>query len=104
MPYFKTPDNKPYFLTDEDIAKGWVETLPAGSVQCTDEEAEQLRQALLPKPTQADLIRQQIVELEVKQSDRRIREAVLGIDGGWLANLNGQIESLRAQLQVLTQE
>lgn len=46
----------------------------------------------------ADTIKQQIRDLEGKQSARRIREAALGIDDGWLANLNAQIEALRAQL------
>lgn len=49
----------------------------------------------------ADVIRQQIVELEVQQTDRRIREAVLGIDGGWLARLDEQIVDLRTQLRML---
>lgn len=46
-----------------------------------------------------DVIRQQIAELESQQTDRRIREAALGIDGGWLARLNDQIEALRDQLK-----
>lgn len=49
----------------------------------------------------ADVIRQQIAELESQQTDRRIREAALGIDGGWLARLNDQIEALRDQLHAL---
>lgn len=40
----------------------------------------------------------QIATLEAQQTDRRIREAVAGTDGGWLANLNTQIAALRAQL------
>lgn len=41
---------------------------------------------------------QQILALESQQTPRRIREAVLGVDGGWLANLDAQIAALRAQL------
>ena len=39
MPFYKSPDNKPYFLSEEDVAKGWASRLPPGSVQVSDEEA-----------------------------------------------------------------
>jgi len=39
-----------------------------------------------------------IADLETTITDRRIREAVLGIDNGWLANVNAQIAALRSQL------
>lgn len=41
----------------------------------------------------------QIARLEGQQTDRRVREALAGTDGGWLANLNSQIAALRAQLK-----
>lgn len=41
----------------------------------------------------------QITALEAQQTDRRVREAVLGVDNGWLANLNSQITVLRTQLK-----
>lgn len=40
----------------------------------------------------------QIKMLEAKQTPRRMREAALGTDGGWLSNLNAQITTLRALL------
>lgn len=40
----------------------------------------------------------QIIELETQQTARRMREAVAGVDNGWLANLEAQIAVLRAQL------
>jgi len=40
----------------------------------------------------------QIAVLESSVSERRIREAVLNIDNGWLKSLNDQIAALRAQL------
>lgn len=43
-------------------------------------------------------LRAQIVSLEAQQTPRRIREAALGIDNGWLADLEAQIDALRAQL------
>lgn len=40
----------------------------------------------------------EIVALENQITNRRLREAVLGIDGGWLFNINEQIKNLRGQL------
>jgi hypothetical protein len=40
----------------------------------------------------------QIISLESQITNRRIREAVLGMDNGWLEDINDQIEALRAQL------
>jgi hypothetical protein len=40
----------------------------------------------------------QIAKLEASITERRRREAILGIDGGWLANIDAQIATLRAQL------
>ena len=45
-----------------------------------------------------DNILSQIRVLEASITDRRIREAVLAIDNGWLLNVNNQIAALRAQL------
>tara|TARA_R100000365_G_C2748574_1_gene80564 strand:- start:11494 stop:11781 length:288 start_codon:yes stop_codon:yes gene_type:complete len=71
-------------------------TYPPGSEPATPDEIA----ALLPQPSSADLIKQKIATLEATVTPRRIREAVLGIDGGWLADLNEQIAALRAQLTV----
>lgn len=49
-------------------------------------------------PTQAEIIIQQIHELEAQITTRRIREAVLGTDNGWLADIDAQIAVLREQL------
>lgn len=43
------------------------------------------------------VISAQIAELEKQQTVRRIREAALGLDNGWLADLERQIAELRAQ-------
>jgi hypothetical protein len=42
--HYKAKDNSLYFLSDEDIANGWASTLPAGSVQITDDEAQAIRE------------------------------------------------------------
>ena len=56
--------------------------------------------AIDPPPlTGDDLIKRQIVVLEYQQTPRRIREAALGIDNGWLAEIEAQIQALRAQLE-----
>ena len=51
-----------------------------------------------PPPSTDELVLAQIAALEATVTERRIREAVLGIDNGWLKDLNDQIVSLRAQL------
>ena len=42
---------------------------------------------------------EQIRELELLETPRRISEAILNQDNGWLADNRSQIASLRAQLQ-----
>ena len=44
-------------------------------------------------------IKKQIAALESHITPRRIREAVLGIDNGWLSNTNAQIATLRGTLK-----
>lgn len=52
-----------------------------------------------PPPLAAnDQIKHNIQALEATITPRRIREAILGIDSGWLANVNSQIATLRASL------
>lgn len=46
----------------------------------------------------ASLVRLQITELESQQTPRRLREAILGIDNGWLKASNDQIIALRGQI------
>jgi hypothetical protein len=41
----------------------------------------------------------QIKELEKQITIRRIRESILGVDNGWLANIDAQIATLRSQLK-----
>ena len=39
-----------------------------------------------------------INDLELQVTPRRMREAALGIDGGWLAGVDAQISALRSKL------
>jgi hypothetical protein len=41
----------------------------------------------------------QLQALEAQQTARRLREAAIGADSGWLTNLDKQIAALRAQLK-----
>lgn len=41
---------------------------------------------------------EQIQDLELLETPRRISEAILGLDNGWLANNRAQIAALREQL------
>lgn len=43
-------------------------------------------------------IKSEIAALESTITPRRLREAVLGTDAGWMATLDAQIAALRAQL------
>ena len=90
--------------------------IPADAVEITPAEHQTLLQAQAagqeiqadqdgrpiavdrPAPTAAALLKAEILALELTVSQRRIREALLGVDDGWLAALNGQIAGLRAQL------
>lgn len=54
-----------------------------------------------PPVSEREALLAQIVDMEAQQTPRRVREAALGIDGGWLADLEAQIATLRAQLNAL---
>lgn len=52
----------------------------------------------LPQPSQYELTLAKITALEQSVTDRRVREAVLGVDGGWLKDLDARITALRGKL------
>lgn len=108
-----------YSATTRGFYKPGREDIPSDAVQITDQRKDELfaaeRQskeiapgpdgcpvAIDPPPLMGDeLIKRQIVVLEYQQTPRRIREALLGTDNGWLADIESQIEALRAQLGAL---
>lgn len=49
-------------------------------------------------PTEEELTKNTIAELESQITQRRLREAILGLDNGWLASLESQIASLRVKV------
>ncbi len=58
-----------------------------------------LKAGSLPtKITQNDMLLLQIESLESSITPRRVREAVLGIDSGWLKSANDKIAALRGKL------
>lgn len=94
-----------YFLKDGicyvDVLHG--DNIPADAEEITEEQYRQLladREA--PKPLILegnDLVRSKIAELEATVTPRRLREAAIGTDGGWLKNLADQISTLRKKLK-----
>lgn len=50
MPHFKAPNDTLHFLSDEDIASGGIEMLPAGCVEITEAEATSIRAVTQPVP------------------------------------------------------
>lgn len=89
MPHYKDPDSKVHFLDDESF----VNLLPAGSVKITDAQA-----AKLTAPSPAAVLQSQIWALESSVTARRMREAALGTDEGWLKAVDDKIAALRAKL------
>lgn len=51
-----------------------------------------------PEPDAQSVILRQIRTLESSITIRRTRESILGIDNGWMASVEAQIEELREQL------
>lgn len=71
-----------------------------GSIPFTpEEELEWDAQELAASQEQPKLaIKADIAALEATITSRRTREAILGTDNGWLADIESQIETLRSQL------
>lgn len=69
-------------------------------VEMTDEEAADFNamQAAALAAQPRENILNEIAALELTVTQRRIREAATGTDGGWLLSLNNQIATLRSQL------
>lgn len=83
-------------ITDEDHA-ALLDGQNKGQVIAADKKGFPVLVAA-PAPTAQQAIQAQIAALEASVTPRRIREAVLGTDGGWIAGVDSQIKSLRAKL------
>jgi hypothetical protein len=66
--------------------------IPADFVLATDAQVQAIQN---PVPSLKETIALRIGNLEASITPRRIREAVLGIDNGWLAGVDAQITKLR---------
>lgn len=66
-------------------------------VRYTPEELQENTEAELRRVKQTEAV-QAISELEESITPRRLREAVLGTDNGWLACTNELITNLRSQI------
>lgn len=56
-------------------------------------------QAVTPSPpSQYELTLANITALEQSVTQRRVREAVLGVDGGWLKDLDARVTALRGEV------
>jgi len=97
MPYFQDTAGKLHFLSDTDIVNVGQLLLPVGSIKIADEEAAVVQAP--PPITGNALLLSQITTLEASITQRRQREAILGIDNGWLEDVNAQIVALRAKLK-----
>jgi len=89
MNYFKNADGHVFAYESLDVE------IPVGLKPITEAEADAIR---FPAPTVAQRAQAEILALEAQVTQRRLREAVLGIDNGWLQHIDDQIASLRELL------
>lgn len=81
-----------------DDMNGTALGLESWTVGKTIATPEQIQAALHPVKSTKQIALEKILELESTITDRRVREAVLGIDNGWLKSVNDQMTNLRTQL------
>ena len=93
MKYYKDFAGK-VFAYESDGSQD--EFIAEGLTLITDEEADALREA--PQLSEEEIVKRQIAEIESTITVRRVREAVLGKDNGWLAERDAEIAALRLQL------
>lgn len=62
MKTYKAPDNSLH-----SIAPEFCHMLPAGCIEITDAEADAIRAALIPKPTQSELIAKTIADAKIQR-------------------------------------
>lgn len=88
MPNYKDKHGNLHFIEEE-----FENLLPAGCVRISSEEAAKIQLKVVDQNAE---INAQIVAVESQQTPRRVREAALGIDNGWLSRLNEEIANLRS--------
>ena len=88
MRYFKNPDTGAHHGYDVD---GHQDHMIQYAIENNWEEMPE------PVPVIPDPIVLQIFELERSITIRRLSEAILGMDNGWLKKVHAQISALRAK-------
>lgn len=89
MKYFLSPDGSLYAYESDGSQDGFIHT---DFILATDDQV-QARQN--PELTSAQVRQAAIYALEATITPRRVREALLGADNGWLAAVDAQIAALR---------
>lgn len=89
MVYYKDAQGGLHALDDAKFSY----LLPAGVSEISEQDHLELS-----KPSARDLVMQQIHALESTVTQRRLREAALGEDDGWLAGVDEKISDLRKKL------
>lgn len=86
-----------YWLIPDDAAHVWSSAKAAAVVVADTDYVAWLEEGNTPsKASRNDAIKITIEVLEATVTARRLREAVLGTDGGWMEALNTKIAGLRA--------
>jgi hypothetical protein len=72
-------------------------------VPLTEEEVAEFhaKEAAAEREAQKVSVINQIKALEAQITPRRLREAILGTDKGWLQNVDSQLAALRHQLSAI---
>jgi len=96
--YFKSEDNSILSITDDGsqdflIQPTWV--------AISEADVPVLLARFAPAVAPTDKLRQEISTLESAITPRRLRESILGTDGGWLSEQESKIVELRNQLRAL---
>lgn len=95
MKLFKNPADNTVWAYEADGSQDAF--ISPSFIPITEEEANELRK---PAPlTGNDLILSQIADIEVTITQRRLREAALNTDNGWLLEKDAAIAALRAQIK-----
>lgn len=86
------------------IPEGAIDISEADWMECLENQGRRkfvkgvLKEYTPPPPTASEQALIDIRALEASITPRRIREAVLGTDNGWMADVEEQIEALRGNL------
>lgn len=84
-------------VTDE-LHEELISSQSQGKIIVYDKKSKQPISQDRPQPSERDILISEIYDLESTITQRRIREAILGTDNGWLANVETQIAALREKL------